>query len=145
MVTYSMSNLIKKNGKAIIMLYRKYTPKWFVIILLRFFSKLLDFILKKEYWLLNKLRNSKKYYTSQSGTAPLELFGCPVLKAYSSWEVKKMFNSFRSIKTSYVQPGFARTLDFTLIFRFVFGNIFEWLDNHTKRLFGFYIVIEAEK
>jgi len=137
--------VLKKNGKTIIMLYRKYTPKWFAIIILRFFSKFLDFIFGKEYWLLNKLRNSKKYYNSQLGTAALELFGCPTLKAYSPYEIRKMFSYFRSDKLFYFQPGFARILDFIPIFKIPFNTIFRWFDNHTKRLFGFYVVIELGK
>lgn len=137
--------VLKKNGKAIIMLYRKYTPKWFAVILLRLFSKLLDFILRREDRLLNKLRDSEKYYNSQAGTAALELFGCPVLKAYSSREIKKMFKYFHSVKLFYFQPGFTRILDFIPVLKIPFNKIFKWLDSHTERLFGFYVVIEAEK
>ncbi|OIO48092.1 MAG: hypothetical protein COS76_01260 [Candidatus Portnoybacteria bacterium CG06_land_8_20_14_3_00_39_12] len=140
-----INRVLKEDGQAIIMLYRKYTPKWLAVIILRSFSALIDKIAGQKYYLANKLRHSKKFHNQKTGTALLELFGCPILKTYSSREIKKLFHAFKSAKLSYAQPGFQRLMDFLPRPRPFFSKISYWLDRKTKRLFGFYVVIEVKK
>jgi len=142
-----VNRVLKKEGKTVIMLYRKFCPKGIMVILVRFLSSIVDKITGEKFYIANRLR--KKYQknpTSPQGTALLELFGCPVLQAFSIREVRKMFQGFKILDISCVQPGFQRLADFTPLFRKnSIKRILEWLDEKTQNLFGFYIVIEAKK
>jgi len=137
--------VLKPNGKTIIMFYRKFTPKWFAVIILRIFSKILNIIGRETNFIANKIR--KKYdKETRQGTALLELFGCPILKMYSGRQMKKLFNKFNTTRIKYHQPGFERLCDFLPKFvQKIIRPIFKWIDKFTKNIFGFYMVIEANK
>lgn len=137
--------VLRKDGTAVVMLYRKYVPKWVMVRFLRGISKIIDVFSKEKWWLAKKMRASKEFNNSNLGTAALELFGCPILKAYTINGAKKMFPNFKSIKISCVQPGFERILDILPFLRFPFEKVFRWIDKRFDKMFGFYIVIEAKK
>lgn len=137
--------VLKNNGTGIIMLYRKYTPKWLVVVTLRYLARLFNLVNWKQNRLIDTIRKSEKYNNSNVGTAAVELFGCPVLKMYSFGQIKKMFKSFSSVKLTSEQPGFVRFLDFTPFGKKLLRPFCGWLDKHTKKIFGFYAVIEVKK
>ena len=139
--------VLKREGKAVIMLYRKFCPKGILVILLRFFSSIIDKIMGEKFYIANHLRKkSQKSHFSPQGTASLELFGCPILKSFSDREIKRMFNRFKTLSISHVQPGFQRLADFIPLNKDSHvRNYLKWLDKKTESIFGFYIVIEAEK
>jgi hypothetical protein len=78
------------------------------------------------------------------GTALLELFGVPVMKAFSNKQSQRMFEAFREVKISNYQPGFLRLVD-VISFLQTFEAGLSWIDEKTQRVWGFYQVIEATK
>jgi ubiquinone/menaquinone biosynthesis C-methylase UbiE len=140
--------VLKVQGKAIIMLYKAYTPKWLAVSLFRAVSWIVDRAKGEEFYIANKLR--KRYERGRDslhGTALLELFGCPTLKMYSRRQARQMFSQFREIRFQCYQPGFSRLFDF--LPRFLRGSaanwLFAWFDRTTANTLGFYLVIMAEK
>lgn len=140
--------VLKYRGKVVIMLYRKYNPKWLVVVLIRYFSKIVDLIMRKNFYLANKLR--KKYVNrlnSPHGTALLELLGCPILKMFSKKQVKKMFQNFQNLEIKIYQVGFSRLFDFLPDFLKgrVLKKIFKKVDKMMREYWGFYIVVMGNK
>ena len=137
--------VLKNDGQAIVMLYHKFNPKWLAVIILRKISKITDIINRQNYFISNKIKKSANKKNEQ-GTALLELFGCPVLKMYSSRQAKKFFNKFNYIKIKYHQSGFERLSDFLpKSCQRLFRPLLKLIDKITKNIFGFYMVIEAHK
>jgi len=132
--------LLCTNGKIIIMLYRKGTPKWIMTKLLRTFSHIIKRIKNK-----NRLTDAKKYEkTLQKGTAIFELFDVPIMNAYSNQEAKNLFSAFQDISITNYQPGFRRLVDFFPFLK-VIAPLLNWLDDKTQAFWGFYQVITAIK
>lgn len=126
--------ILKPNGLAIVMLYRRNNPKWWMTKALRSFGKSS---------LADKLRKNLDTNNTQ-GTALLELFGVPVLKAYSNEETMLMFKKFGDRSINNYQPGFKRMID---IFNFLhpLHNFLNWFDKSVQQPWGFYQVITAYK
>lgn len=135
--------LLKPGGQAVVMLYRSGNPKWWLTCLLRSFSWLADKILGENAFIANRLR-SRQQLASLGGTALLELFGVPILKAFSNRQSRKIFSDFASIKITNYSPGFRRLGDVIPLLRRL-APLLEWLDRTTQNMWGFYQVIEAKK
>jgi SAM-dependent methyltransferase len=135
--------LLKPGGTAIVRLYRSENPKWWLTRLLRGISHLVDFINRRPVILAEWLRTHQQT-NSASGTALLELFGVPILKAFSNRQAQAMFADFSDVRISNHQPGFRRLADILPALRRL-ETAFAWLDSRTRRIWGFYQVIEARK
>jgi SAM-dependent methyltransferase len=135
--------LLKPGGQAVVMLYRSGNPKWWATKLLRGFGGVVDFFSGRPSTLAEHLR-SRRDPNNVKGTALLELFGVPILKAFSNREARAMFADFTEIRITNHQPGFQRLIDVLPDLR-VFKPILAWLDRSTSNLWGFYQVIEAHK
>ncbi|MBI5952680.1 MAG: class I SAM-dependent methyltransferase [Chloroflexi bacterium] len=135
--------LLKPGGQAVVMLYRSGNPKWWMTSLLRAFSRLVDFISGKPNVLLESLR-ARQQRDSSSGTALLELFGVPILKAFSNRESRKMFASFTEVRITNQLPGFLRLVDILPWLKPI-RSFLNRVDQFTEHMWGFYQVIEARK
>jgi len=135
--------LLKPGGTAIVMLYRSRNPKWWLTQMLRAYSRLVDRITGQPATLANRIR-TRQSAGNAAGTALLELFGVPILKAFSNAESKRLFSDFSEIKISNYQPGFRRLVDILPVLR-LFAKLLLWLDQRTENMWGFYQVIEARK
>jgi SAM-dependent methyltransferase len=135
--------LLKPGGIAIVMLYRSGNPKWWMTRLLRLISNYVDKINKQPYTLAKRLR-ARKNVNSPAGTALLELFGVPILKAYSNRQARRMFDQFSDVKITNYQPGFQRLVD-VLPGLTLLHKLFVWIDRSASKIWGFYQVIEARK
>lgn len=135
--------VLKPGGFAVVMLYRSGNPKWWLTKILRTLSLVIDKITGKKYFIAEKLRR-RQDPDSDQGTALLELFGVPILKAFSNKQCRRMFEQFQDVKITNYQPGFERNCD---IIRALSPcrNIFRRLDISMKDRWGFYQVIEAYK
>ncbi len=135
--------VLKPGGVAIVMLYRSGNPKWWMTRLLRAMSGLVDCITGKPYTLAQKLRD-RQQGSQLAGTALLELFGVPILKAFTNRQCLRMFEMFSDVRISNHQPGFRRMAD---IFPFLHAleSVLTQFDRYVKDVWGFYQVIEARK
>jgi hypothetical protein len=97
----------------------------------------------KRYYLASRLR-ARQEQGHASGTALLELFGCPILKAFSNRQVRRMTREFVSVEIRNVQPGFARLVDVVPLLRYV-EPMLRWIDRVTEDAWGFYQVVRADK
>jgi SAM-dependent methyltransferase len=135
--------VLKPGGLAIVMLYRKGNPKWWMTRLFRGISELVDAIRGKRYVIASWLRVRQKEDDIR-GTALLELFGCPILKAFSERQTRKMFAGFSEVGITKHQPGFVRMADILPMLQ-PFKKVFLGIDRKFKNSMGFYQVIEARK
>jgi ubiquinone/menaquinone biosynthesis C-methylase UbiE len=135
--------LLKPGGLAVIMLYRSGNPKWWMTRLLRAYSRVVDSVKGETYVLANRIR-ARQSTGSAAGTALLELFGVPILKAFSNSQSRKIFSDFSDIKIRNYQPGFLRLADILPVLR-LFKKLLADLDRKTEDIWGFYQVIEARK
>ena len=135
--------VLKPGGFAIVMLYRSGNPKWWVTKTFRLVSKAFDRFTGKERIIADWLRHRQKN-DDKKGTALIELFGVPILKAFSNKQCRKMFSDFSSVEISNHQPGFERNCD---IIRYLepFRLLFRKFDQLVYNCWGFYQVIEAKK
>jgi len=135
--------VLKPGGLSLVMIYRTGNPKWWMTRLLRAVSNLADRIAGEPYSIANRLR-PKHEGDDVRGTALLELFGCPILKAFSNRQAKEMFSKFSRVLISNHQPGFRRMTDIVPMLR----PFESWLTRADKRftqIWGFYQVIQAWK
>jgi SAM-dependent methyltransferase len=137
-----IQRVLKTDGLAIIMLYRSGNPKWWLTRFLRTSGRIIDRLMGRSF-VINSLRKRQKA-DSEGGTALLELFGVPILKAFSNWQTREMFAGFREVRVINYQPGFRRLPDILPILR-MWAPFFDWLDRVTCDLWGFYQVVEARK
>ncbi len=135
--------VLAPGGAAIVMLYRSGNPKWWATALLRWVSRLVDRFAGERDVIVRRLRRGIEVGSSQ-GTALLELFGVPVLNAFSNAECRTMFAQFAEIRISNHQPGFERLCD---IFGWLkpFRRLLAMVDRHAQSVWDFYQVIEARK
>jgi len=134
--------ILKPGGLAVVMLYRSGNPKWWLTNILRISGKVIDMVMGDSF-VSNRLRERQRP-NSAGGTALLELFGVPILKAYSNQEVRRMFSDFREVHVVNYQPGFRRLADILPLLRRM-TPFFDWLDRTTSDFWGFYQVVEARK
>lgn len=135
--------VLKDNGCAIIMLYRKGNPKWWLTKIIRGISSIVDKFTKEKFYIANHIRKNRKV-GELKGTALLELFGVPILKAYTNKECKDMFSIFNNIKITNFCPGFERNCDIISILK-PFRKILRLIDNYMENIWGFYQIIEIKK
>lgn len=135
--------VLRPRGRAVVMLYRSGNPKWWATKSLRGASRLIDRFTGTEAYLATRLQSSRET-ANPAGTALLELFGCPTLKAFSNRQVRAMFGSFESVNIENVQPGFDRLADVLPPLRKA-RPLLNWIDRITKNRWGFYQVIRANK
>lgn len=139
----NIHRILKPSGMAIVMLYHSGNPKWWATNLLRCYSNLVDFLFRRSGVLAESLR-SHQQANSASGTALLELYGVPILKAFSNKQTQEMFSGFSDIKISNHQPGYRRLADVIPVLS-RFSKVLAWIDQRTINKWGFYQVIEARK
>jgi SAM-dependent methyltransferase len=135
--------VLKPGGVAIVMLYRSGNPKWWATKLLRRGSSMIDWVSGKNFFIAESLRRRKEEGSLQ-GTALLELFGVPILKAFSNEESRKMFEDYSRVHITNYQPGFERNCDIIRALK-PFRNFFHRIDVAMQDRWGFYQVIEACK
>ena len=125
--------ILRPQGVAVVMLYRSGNPKWWATRFLR---------QRREQKLENIISTSQK--DDVRGTAMHELYGVPIMKAYSNRQVSDMFNAFSHVKISNHQPGFRRIGDILPFFKHA-APLLSWFDDRVRHTWGFYQVIEAVK
>jgi SAM-dependent methyltransferase len=135
--------VLKPGGLALVMLYRTGNPKWWITRVVRWASHLVDFVRCEAYTIANRLRHLHKR-NDVRGTALLELFGCPILKAFSNRQARGMFWMFSQVLISNHQPGFRRMADVVSVLR-PFGSFLAKIDHRFTEIWGFYQVIAARK
>ena len=135
--------ILKPGGVAIVMLYRSGNPKWWATRLIRSFSFWMDGILRKDQPFAERIRK-KQGIDDVRGTALLELFGVPILKAFSNRQARKMFAMFSKVEISNHQPGFERLADIVKGFGLI-KKLLQRLDRRFKNIWGFYQVIQVVK
>ena len=135
--------VLKPGGFAIVMLYRSGNPKWWATQIVRGLSHIIDRVYGRQFVVADRLRYLQKNGDAQ-GTALLELFGVPVLKASSNKECRAMFHDFSSVIITNYQPGFERLCDI-LSWLQPFRTLLRYLDARLQHYWGFYQVIEAYK
>jgi len=135
--------VLKPGGFAIVMLYRSGNPKWWMTKTFRLVSKAFDRITGKEQIIADWLRHQQKN-NERKGTALIELFGVPILKAFSNKQCRKMFADFSSVEISNHQPGFERNCDIIRCLE-PLRPLFRKFDQLVYNCWGFYQVIEAKK
>ncbi len=127
--------IIKPGGKAIVLLYSKFSLQYLIFWIARSLTKP---------WRdkLAKMFEAKKE-DSHIGTALVELFETPILKAYTNTELKKMLRDFANIQLQKYQTG-------PLRFRSAIKNktikrVVDLFESATGRYLGFHVVVIAEK
>ena len=134
--------VLKPGGTATVMLYRTGNPKWMATRILRWWGRVRDRRGGSER-LADRSRRTHGVNDAR-GTALLELFGVPTLKAFSNDEARAMFRGFSHIEIRNCQPGFRRMADIVPGLRRA-ERFLSWIDRRFARLWGFYQVIEARR
>lgn len=135
--------VLKPGGLAVVMLYRSGNPKWWATRLLRSVSGWVERVAARPGCVLERLR-ARQRAGDASGTALLELFGVPVLRAYSNRQARALFGGFSRVSISNHQPGFRRLADVAPALR-PLSALLAAVDRRTVNAWGFYQVIEAQK
>jgi len=135
--------MLKPGGVAVVMLYRFGTPKWWMTRTLRGMSQCADLVTGKPYTLLERPR-ARQQEGNTAGTALMELFGVPILKAFSNRQAQHLFDDFGEVHISNCLPGFRRLVDVLPVLRLLESGL-DWIDRRTERIWGFYQVVEAKK
>lgn len=138
-----VARVLKTGGFAIVMLYRRGTPKWWAVALLRSASQLADRVLDRRDVITDVLRRRTRE-GSPTGTALLELFGVPTMKAFTNREARRMFAPFAGVTITNRYPGFARLPDVWRPLRHL-ARPLAWIDHRFHRPMGFYQFIVALK
>jgi SAM-dependent methyltransferase len=135
--------VLQPGGRAIVMLYRTGNPKWWATRAARGVSRILDSVSGRAATIASRLRG-RRSDSDDAGTALLELFGVPILKAFSNREAAAMFSRFVDVRITNHQPGFRRMVDILPWLRSVEQPL-GLVDSATQARWGFYQVIEAVK
>ncbi len=135
--------VVKPGGTATVMLYRTGNPKWWATSVLRWYGRARDRRRAARDSIADRARETHGVNDSR-GTALLELFGVPTLKAYSNHEAREMFRGFSQVEIHNVQPGFLRLSDILPWLRPA-APILGWIDRRFAGVWGFYQVIEAKR
>jgi ubiquinone/menaquinone biosynthesis C-methylase UbiE len=135
--------VLKPGGVTYVMLYRRGNPKWWATVVARAAARMLDALARRRGVVADALRPHHDENDAR-GTALLELFGVPVLKAYSNRQAQALFRRFSNVTISNHQAGFRRMVDIFPIARPLESGL-AWIDRATRETWGFYQVIRAEK
>ncbi len=125
------------------MLNRTGNPKWWLTWLVRRASSLIDMGTGRPHTIANKLR-PRHERNDVRGTALLELFECPILKAFSNRQAREMFSMFSQVLIFNHEPGFRRMVDIVPVLSML-ESFLAWFDRQISQVWGFYQVIEARK
>jgi hypothetical protein len=125
------------------MLYRTGNPKWWATRTARAISAAIDRMSGQSATIATRIRSQHAVNDSR-GTALLELFGVPTLKAFSNRHVRGMFGAFGSVQVTNHQPGFRRLVDVVPILAAARPAL-AWMDRRFEQPFGFYQVVEARR
>jgi SAM-dependent methyltransferase len=135
--------LLKPRGQAVVMLYRSGNPKWWMTRTLRAISRGIDFVTQRPHTLVEN-QHARRKKDKVEGTALLELFGVPILKAFSNRQVRRSFGAFADVHISNHQPGFRRMVDVLPFLRPLESGL-AWIDRRMKHRWGFYQVVQSRK
>jgi SAM-dependent methyltransferase len=135
--------VVRPGGRAIVMLYRRGNPKWWATRTLRGVSRVVDMARGEQFSIARRLR-ARQETGAPVGTALLELFGVPVLKAFSNREARAMFAGCDQVRVTNHQPGFLRLTDVVHALTHA-RAVLDVLDRTTRDAWGFYQVIEVAK
>lgn len=135
--------VLKPGGTATVMLYRTGNPKWLATRTLRWWGRRRDRGAAAGARIADRSRQTHGV-NDPRGTALLELFGVPTLKAYSNRDARAMFRGFSRVEIRNCQPGFRRMADIIPGLG-PFELVLSWIDRRLAELWGFYQVIEARR
>lgn len=135
--------VLKAGGSAHLMLYRRGNPKWWATQCSRTIARAVEAAAGRTGAVTDALR-ARQDPGSARGTALLELFGVPVLKAFTNREARALFADFARVEISNHQPGFRRLMDIVPVLAPLRAPL-AWVDRVTRVRWGFYQVIEAFK
>ena len=136
-----LRRVLRPGGVAIVMLYRSGNPKWIATRIARGASSVVRWASRISGPALALLRCGHTV-GDERGTALLELFGVPVLKAYSNREMSRLFEGMKAITVRNYQPGFLRLADVAPPLR-PFKGLLRRIDAAAERRWGFYQVVRA--
>jgi ubiquinone/menaquinone biosynthesis C-methylase UbiE len=126
--------VLKPGGLAIVMLYRTGNPKWWATRGLRAWSRSRQVDRRREAMSAG----------DTSGTALLELFGVPTMKAFSNTQALHFFEGFSNAVVRNCQPGFRRLADLSGVIR-PLAPLLGAIDRVADSAWGFYQVVEARR
>jgi SAM-dependent methyltransferase len=135
--------VLRPGGRVLVMLYRRGNPKWWATVAARGAFRAAGAVSSRPAAMMERLRRRQEEGDA-AGTALLELFGVPILNAYSNRQARRLFAAFRDVRVSNHQPGFRRMADVFPALRRAEG-LLGAVDRATRPVWGFYQVIEARK
>jgi SAM-dependent methyltransferase len=135
--------VLRPGGRVVVMLYRRGNPKWWATRMARGAFGAAAKVSSRPAVLMERLR-ARQAEGDEGGTALLELFGVPILNAYTNRQCREMFSAFTEVRISNHQPGFRRLADVFPALKKVAGALGR-VDSATRGRWGFYQVIEARK
>jgi len=142
-----ISRVLKPDGTLLLMLYRSYTPLWLILRLVRGLLRIPLIGTRIKHRALNSSREKLKSSDSISGTAMLELIGCPVINTYTIYRLRRCFEQ-RLLITQYecFRVGFDQILRILPVgCRFLWPQfLMNRLEELLRPLFGFYLLVTAK-
>lgn len=140
--------VLRPGGTLVLMLYRAFTPLWTVLRIVRGVLKtprIGPYIQRR---MLGSLRRKSKVSESYTGTALLELVGCPLINTYTLYELRRHFRGyFRIVHSECHRVGLEQIIRVIPPWCRAWWpqNTLEKLEKQLGRWFGFYLFIIAEK
>lgn len=133
----------RPGARVVVMLYRRGNPKWWATLAARGGFRAASAVTRRTGRMMDRLRR-RQAEGDAAGTALLELFGVPILNAYTNAECRRLFAAFQDVRISNHQPGFRRLADVFPALRPAEG-VLDRVDRATRGTWGFYQVIEARR
>jgi ubiquinone/menaquinone biosynthesis C-methylase UbiE len=133
----------RPGARVMVMLYRRGNPKWWATVAARGGFRAASAVTRGTTRVMDRLRR-RQAQGDAAGTALLELFGVPILNAYTNAECLRLFSDFTDLRITNHQPGFRRLAD-------VFPalgpaeRLLDRVDRGTRATWGFYQVVEGRK
>jgi SAM-dependent methyltransferase len=135
--------VLRPGGRLVVMLYRRGNPKWWATLAARGAFRAASKVSGRPAAMMERLRRRQEEGDA-AGTALLELFGVPILNAYTNRQCRALFSAFTDLRITNHQPGFRRMADVFSGLRRVEGAL-DRVDRATRGTWGFYQVIEGRK
>ncbi|MEM4242700.1 MAG: class I SAM-dependent methyltransferase [Candidatus Woesearchaeota archaeon] len=136
-----LHRVLKPNGIACLMLYKKYTFPHFVIMGARALNRFLMRISNNKFSVFGVIKPNK---TKKYGTFFHEMLTCPILRTYSKRDIRRIFSQFRRVRFQTRFTGITRIKDFLPIPP-LFNKFLYWLEPKIERTLGFYQVFYLTK
>lgn len=135
--------VLGEDGEAVVMLYRKFSPKQVCVSLVRTLSRLVDLVTGKSSCIYDGLRRRFPGEIEGWGTAFHELLGVPIIKSYTRRNLKQFFAGFSACRIRACSCGFTQIAAATPFWPILIpvANALDRLEN----LLGFYWIVEATK